>query len=608
MAADISAQIAVDGEKQFKDSIKAIDSELKALGSEMKEAVSAFDNMAEAEKDYSQQAKVLNDTIDKQKEKLDVLQGQFSRSESELQRLADELERAKREFGENSEQAGKAQNAYNRQATEVNKLRGQIAETNTKINTASKELQNLGKSSTEAEKHVKTFGDTFKGVLSANVVTAGFNAIANGMKSAVNAFKDGISAVGSYGDSIDKGSQKMRISAEDYQKLAFAAERSGTSIDVLATAQKSLASSGFSGSIMEALDYVASFSDESERAAAATELFGKKAGQDLLPLLNSGKDGLQAMYEEVEALGGVMSNEAVASAAAFEDAMTNLKTAFDGVKNQSLGEFLPAITDVFTGIVEIIKGNTEEGKMLIEKGFNDIGDKISQFTKNLAEHAPEMLEMGIKLLTALIKGILSALPVLAAQTPEIIGVLVRGIQELFAEITNVGWELMDTLSRSLSDKLMDIKNIGRNVVAGLWEGIKERSSWLLDMVRGWCQSILDEIKGFFHIESPSKVMRNEVGTMLGRGMALGIDDSAKYAVASMQELGASVLDASPQITSVGEMQANATSGIVNGLAAIGNSNPVNLSVQLVLQNGQLIAEQIFDDILSVGKQRGVALG
>lgn len=611
MAADISAQIGIDGEKQFTSSIKAIDGELKALNAEMKSAVAEFEVMDNAEQNSAKRSQILTEQIDKQKSKLAVLESQYARQTSELNKLGEALEQAKKEFGENSEEAGKAQNAYNKQSAEVSKLRTQIANTNTEIAKETKALDELGQETEKTKSKMSVFGDTLKGVLGAELIKAGVTSVVNGIKDITNAFKDGINSAAQYGDQIDKQSQKLQISAEDYQKLAFAAERSGTSIDVMATAQKSLASSGFSGSLMEAIQYVSGIADEEERAAAASELFGKKAGMEMLPLLNSGADGINALYKEYEALGGVMSNEAVAAAAAYEDAMTNLQSALDGVKNQMAGEFLPGVTTVMQGIVEVIKGNTEEGEKLIDEGFNDIQKKITEFTQNAASHAPELLEIGIKLLTALITGIIQSLPTLAAQTPKIIATLVNGIISLLGELAKVGMQMLNTIANELKNGLGEIKQIGRNMVEGLWNGIKERSTWLLSQVRSWCSSILNEVKSFFDINSPSRVMNKEVGVMLGRGMAQGITSGSSYAIDAMRQMGEQVLNASPNITSQYSMQTASNealaAGLVNGLTGARNAEPVNVSVQLVLQDGRAIAETVFNDLLNVGKQRGVSL-
>ena len=57
-----------------------------------------------------------------------------------------------------------------------------------------------------------------------------------------------------------------------------------------------------------------------------------------------------------------------------------------------------------------------------------------------------------------------------------------------------------------------------------------------------CQT-LTLIKKFFGIESPSKVMANEVGRYIPEGIALGIEQNADAVTDAMGDLQADVLDA-----------------------------------------------------------------
>ena len=75
-----------------------------------------------------------------------------------------------------------------------------------------------------------------------------------------------------------------------------------------------------------------------------------------------------------------------------------------------------------------------------------------------------------------------------------------------------------------------VASVGRNIVQGLWNGIQGAAGWLLGRIKGWCSNILNGIKGFFGIHSPSRVMRDEVGVQLARGMALGIRDGESYVI------------------------------------------------------------------------------
>ena len=114
MAYDIGARVGIDGEKEFRDSIRAIDGQLKTFAAQMQAVTAEFEDNAQSEDALTQKNKVLRESISTVEKQLDVLSKQTARQKQRALELADALERAKKEFGENSEQAGKAQNAYNK--------------------------------------------------------------------------------------------------------------------------------------------------------------------------------------------------------------------------------------------------------------------------------------------------------------------------------------------------------------------------------------------------------------------------------------------------------------------------------------------------------------
>ncbi len=85
-------------------------------------------------------------------------------------------------------------------------------------------------------------------------------------------------------------------------------------------------------------------------------------------------------------------------------------------------------------------------------------------------------------------------------------------------------------------------SIGKNLVTGLWNGISNSFQWIKDKISGWVGNVMDFIKGLFGIHSPSAVMRDEVGKMLGLGMAEGIADSRNAVNGAVRKLGDAALD------------------------------------------------------------------
>ena len=100
--ADIGAKIEIDGEKQYRDSLKAIDSELKAMRSEMDLAAASMDDMADSEEKNAKQGEALEKIMAKQEDKLKLMNTQYERSVGRLNDLGTALDAAKKEFGDNS--------------------------------------------------------------------------------------------------------------------------------------------------------------------------------------------------------------------------------------------------------------------------------------------------------------------------------------------------------------------------------------------------------------------------------------------------------------------------------------------------------------------------
>lgn len=133
-ANDIGLRIGIDGEKEFRQSILAVDAQLKSLGAEMKAVSAEFAANANSQEALTAKNEVLGRSMQTAKEKLSLLDSQLERQKEKLSALGTELDRVIAAEGKNSTAAAKAQNAYNQQYREVANLerqyqsaRGQIA-------------------------------------------------------------------------------------------------------------------------------------------------------------------------------------------------------------------------------------------------------------------------------------------------------------------------------------------------------------------------------------------------------------------------------------------------------------------------------------------------
>lgn len=84
--------------------------------------------------------------------------------------------------------------------------------------------------------------------------------------------------------------------------------------------------------------------------------------------------------------------------------------------------------------------------------------------------------------------------------------------------------------KELPSKLIEV---GSNLIKGLWEGIQNMTSWIAEKIQGFGESVVNGLKSFFGIASPSKLMENVIGKNLALGIAEGFDDEIDNVEADM---------------------------------------------------------------------------
>lgn len=186
-------------------------------------------------------------------------------------------------------------------------------------------------------------------------------------------------------DTLSKTSQKIGVSVEQLSALAYAADLSDVSFEQLskgvaklnkamveaaakptseaANAFRSLGLSATdangrlksSDAVMgELAEKFAGLKDGAGKTAVSMAIFGR-AGADLIPLLNGGKEGLAEMNAEAAQFGAIVSTTAAKQAEAFNDNLTRLGYAVKGVIVQVAEKLLPILVDVSNKMVAAAK-------------------------------------------------------------------------------------------------------------------------------------------------------------------------------------------------------------------------------------------------------------
>ena len=472
----IGPSIALDGEKEYKQAISAVNKTMKDLDSQLKLTKSEFLGNENSLKSLRAQYAKQEEIVQTQKEKVEALKGA--------------LDNAKKTYGENSDQVQKWQLSLNKATEEFNKQNHAFEEMKKSatgigaVKTGLSEIKDKAHEVAEkTEKARKVLGALGKVSLktvttSMKAVGAAAGAVVAGAAAAGKGLWDMANKAAAAGNEIDKASQRMNVSAEEYQKLKYTADLTGVSMTSLETAAKTLQKSGSDLDLTSALKQVADIKDPAERSAKAMELFGSKAGYQLAPMLNAGSDGIEDMMNKAEKLGIVMSNKSVNASAKFKDSLSTLTGVLTGVKNNLAAQFLPGFTTVIDGVTGLFSG--EEGAtQKIRKGVHDIAETFQTIRPRIEEILKTVIEtiatLAPEVISTLISGISQNLEPLFSTAKSVLMSLVDGIIDNLDEILDTAFEIIKTLADALLDKenLQKILNAAVNFLITMVTGIAD---------------------------------------------------------------------------------------------------------------------------------------
>jgi phage-related protein len=204
-------------------------------------------------------------------------------------------------------------------------------------------------------------------------------------------------------------------------------------------------------------------------------------------------------------------------------------------------------------LVSLINGLVEALPKLIEY----LPTIINTVVKILSDNLPKIIQAGITILVSLINGLTQALPQLIQMLPTIISTIVQVLIENLPLILKMGADILLELIKgigsvlgSLGEQMLavtgaileavadlpaEMLEVGGQIVSGIWEGISNGYDWIKKKIRGWVGDVTGFFKKALGIESPSKVMRDQIGQWLPSGIAEGFDEDMPDALKNMKK-------------------------------------------------------------------------
>lgn len=118
--------------------------------------------------------------------------------------------------------------------------------------------------------------------------------------------------------------------------------------------------------------------NQSDKARLAMQFFDSE-GVALLQTMGDGVSGLNAMKEEAEKFGLVVSGKAAANAAGFNDMLTRVTGSMRGLKNHMAEEVMPVLTGLGNRFANFVANNRAGIISFAEKGISALGGFV-EFT------------------------------------------------------------------------------------------------------------------------------------------------------------------------------------------------------------------------------------
>ena len=203
-------------------------------------------------------------------------------------------------------------------------------------------------------------------------------------------------------ETVDRMSKLAATAGQTYAEfagLAFAGDLAGVGMDALSaalrksdrvfvdaqrgakTAQDAFASIGLSVDQLvgktsaERFEQIAgainSLPDPAQKTAAAMKIFGR-SGADLLPLFQTGAEGIRQAREEFQRFGGALTNTQATNVEEMNDAWTRVKASIQGIITQVVAQLSPGIKAAFDTLSAFVAkaGGASIGASIAEAIFD----------------------------------------------------------------------------------------------------------------------------------------------------------------------------------------------------------------------------------------------
>lgn len=391
--------------------------------------------------------------------------------------------------------------------------------------------------------------------------TAGMSA--NEYMTTVTAFS--ASLLQSMGGDTDAAAEKANLAITD---MSDNANKMGTDMQSIQNAYQGFAKQNYTMLDNLKLGYGGT-KEEMQRLLDDANALNAAQGNYTNYTISSYADIVDAIHT-VQTEMGITGTTQLEASTTIQGSIASMKAAYDNFIT-GLGDENADMAELTTNLLGSTVTVVENLLPVVEKILENIGvvvqekgpEMIEKFVGYAVEKLPQVIELGMKMVLAIVSGLADNLPQ-----------IVRSVLDMMA-----------TIVKTFVSSLPDIVDVGKQIVKGLWEGIKAMGSWIKNKIGSFFSGIVSGVKSKLGIHSPSRVFAG-----IGENMALGLGEGwdneygdIKRNITSNLDFGTASIGAERSVS--GKLQ-----GAISSLSGMGGD--INIVVQSVL-DGKVIGETAY---------------
>lgn len=302
------------------------------------------------------------------------------------------------------------------------------------------------------------------------------------------------------------------------------------------------------GNLTDALSWAGISEDEFNAQLAACGSEAERNQLIMETLSGTYDEASDAFYRNNEAL--VQAREAQAQ---MDASLAQLGTQVTNIKNKLIGEFLPAISQITTGLASMLQGTG---------GSEQITAGITSLVTKLAESLPQFLNFGMQILSAIGQGILNAMPTIISSGIQIVTQVGQSIISALPSVLSAGGQIILQIAQGIVTYLPQLIAVLPQIITSIINYLTENFPTILQ--KG-TELLVQLATGIIQAIPQLVAQLPQIITAIVNFIAQNLPTLLAQGVTMLLKIAAGIVQSIPQLVAV---LPQLIAAIVNGIAAL----------------------------------------